>query len=146
MYFGAGSLAPRLWNVKCSDSAFPPLVSLDVVAHELTHGVTEYNSDLTYCEAFEIDIPGGAGVLGGARAARPAGLVWGARARVQRPGSRGARAAQSRDLAGRWIRGKRSHCGTIAPAPCTRAQRCRLAASTRPCQVSATCAAGSLLF
>jgi hypothetical protein len=46
MTYGDGSRDPKTWNTSCE--GFPPLTTLDIIAHELTHGVTEYSAGLIY--------------------------------------------------------------------------------------------------
>lgn len=45
MTYGDGSRNPK--NISSCDG-FPPLVALDITAHEMSHGVTEYTSGLLY--------------------------------------------------------------------------------------------------
>lgn len=46
MTYGDGSRDPRALNTSCK--GFPPMVTLDITAHEMSHGVTEYTSGLIY--------------------------------------------------------------------------------------------------
>jgi Zn-dependent metalloprotease len=46
MTYGDGSRSPRELTSSCS--GFPPMVTLDIAAHEMAHGVTEYTSGLIY--------------------------------------------------------------------------------------------------
>ena len=46
MTYGDGSRNPKLWNTSCD--GFPPLTPLDIIAHEITHGITEYSAGLIY--------------------------------------------------------------------------------------------------
>jgi len=53
MFFGDGSRDPKApWGAHTATNSpcgkFPPLVSLDITAHELAHGVTEHNNQLFY--------------------------------------------------------------------------------------------------
>jgi Zn-dependent metalloprotease len=46
MNYGDGSRNPKALFTSCD--GFSPLVSLDVAAHEMTHGVTQHNNGLLY--------------------------------------------------------------------------------------------------
>ncbi|GBF89960.1 peptidase [Raphidocelis subcapitata] len=46
MTYGDGSRSPRELSSSCK--GFPPMVTLDIAAHEMAHGVTEYTSGLVY--------------------------------------------------------------------------------------------------
>ena len=46
MTYGDGSRDPRRLNASCA--GFPPMVTLDIAAHEMAHGVTEHTSGLIY--------------------------------------------------------------------------------------------------
>ncbi|KAI8472265.1 MAG: hypothetical protein J3K34DRAFT_457902 [Monoraphidium minutum] len=46
VYFGDGSRLGKQWNTSCYDT--PPLTTLDIVAHEFTHGVTDTSAKLIY--------------------------------------------------------------------------------------------------
>ena len=50
MTYGDGSRDPKLMTTSCS--GFPPMVTLDIAAHELSHGVTEYTSGLIYQHSY----------------------------------------------------------------------------------------------
>ncbi|KAI8472161.1 MAG: hypothetical protein J3K34DRAFT_457928 [Monoraphidium minutum] len=49
MTYGDGSRNPKTWNTSCE--GFPPLTPLDIIAHEITHGVTEYSAGLIYAQS-----------------------------------------------------------------------------------------------
>jgi hypothetical protein len=46
MTYGDGSRSGREMRTSCK--GFPPMVTLDIAAHEMAHGVTEYTSGLIY--------------------------------------------------------------------------------------------------
>jgi hypothetical protein len=46
MSYGDGSRDPRQLTTSCK--GFPPMVTLDIAAHEIGHGVTEHTSGLIY--------------------------------------------------------------------------------------------------
>ena len=46
MTYGDGSRDPKALNSSCK--GFPPMVTLDITAHEMGHGVTEHTSGLVY--------------------------------------------------------------------------------------------------
>jgi len=50
MTYGDGSRDPKALTTSCK--GFPPMVTLDITAHEMQHGVTEHTSGLIYQHSY----------------------------------------------------------------------------------------------